>query len=204
MINVGTQYNSSSWQVTGAGASQSPAFPYGGQQQEISITNNGGQFGTFVQGGSLANFNGLWYADRTFSLPAGVTAASLTFSGLQADNRAVLTLNGSIIGNIDAYHGPGQWQFDFHRGRRDQPYTFTNVTAGTVTSGFVFGGENTLRLIVNNTDGFATSTFTGLGDGTHAGFEGVAPNQALHLTAGHLLVSARRLYLWVFGHPGGG
>lgn len=69
VINVGTQGNASNWLVTGAGASQSPAFPYGGLQQEISITDNGGQFGNFVTGGILANFGGVWYADRSFMLP---------------------------------------------------------------------------------------------------------------------------------------
>lgn len=188
-INVGTQGNASNWLVTGAGASQSPAFPYGGLQQEISITDNGDQFGNFGAGGSLANFDGFWYADRSFVLPADATGVSLAFSGLEADDRAVLMLNGTIIGNIDSYNGPGLRQFTFLPGPPDQPYTFTNVTSGIVTSGFMVGGTNTLRLIVNNTSGTTTSTFTGLGDGTHGGVEGTVSFASVPEPSSLLLLS---------------
>jgi hypothetical protein len=167
-IDLGTQNNASSWLVTGAGATQSPAFPYGGQQQEISITDNGGQTGTFIPGGSLANFNGFWYATRTFFLPSNATNVSLAFSGLLFDDRGVLELNGNIIGNA-LLTSLSQGEISFPPGPPDVPFTFTNVTSGTMTSGFDLGGTNTLTLVVNNANGQVTSTFTGLGDGTHAG-----------------------------------
>jgi hypothetical protein len=52
------------------------------------------------------------------------------------------------------------------------PYTITGTTSGTITSGFVLGGVNTLRLIVNNmgTTSIAspTATFATSNDATDA------------------------------------
>ena len=168
IIDLGTQNNASSWLVTGAGATQSPAPPYGGLQQEISITNTGGETGTFIAGGSLANFNGFWFATNTFSVPSNATNIDLVFSGLNYDDRGVLELNGNIIGNF-ALAGPGPNQISFPPGPPDVPFTFTNVTSGSITSDFVLGNMNTLMLVVNNANGQTTSTFTSVSDGTHAG-----------------------------------
>ena len=172
-LYVGTQANALNWFITGAGATQSQALPYGGLQDEISITNTGTSIGTFISGGSLANFNGFWMANLQFFLPANATSVSLSFSGLKADDRAVLELNGAVIGN-DALVGAGANVFSFPPGPPDGPFSFNNQTTGTITSGFNLGGANDLTLIVNNVNGgfFApTSTFTSTSDGTHVGVD---------------------------------
>ncbi len=155
MINVGTASNAANWLITGAGATNAPAFQvFGG---DISLTSNAARTGTFISGGSYANFDGLWVADETFFLPAGATGVSLNFSGLMADDRTVLELNGTMIGNAgisgstgQPTTGPGFMKFP-PEPSSDVPFTFTGQTSGTVTSGFVLGGQNTLRLVVNNT-----------------------------------------------------
>jgi hypothetical protein len=171
MMNVGTNGEASNWLVTGAGASQAPAFQVG---SGISLTSTGNSTGTFVTGGSLGQFNGFWYATSTFTLPANATSVSLAFSNLSADDRGVLELNGTIIGNTLLSGSPGsQGELSLPPGPPDHPFTFTNVTSGTITSGFVIGGTNTLTLVVNNTDGHAsTQTFHDPGDGCTGAFNG--------------------------------
>jgi hypothetical protein len=155
-IGVGTDLGSAGWAVTGAGATAAPAMAGGGG---ISITSNDFRTGTFLRGGSVAAFNGLWYADRTFNLPADATRIALTFSGLAADDRVVLQLNGADIGDMGLFGpGPGLMMFP---GSADAPFTFDGATSGTVTTHFIRGGKNDLRLVVNNTgDGFTAPTTT--------------------------------------------
>jgi len=162
-VNLGTAGNAAQWLMTAAGASAAPAFQDGGS---ISITSNGLLSGTFVAGGSLASFNGFWLADNTFSIPAGATGVSLSFSGLNADDRAVLQLNGATVGNVGISGGtglptPGPGLMRFTESGADSAFTFTSTQSGTLTFGFNIGGTNTLRLIVNNTGaGLAASTHT--------------------------------------------
>ena len=120
---VGTQNDASSWLITGAGATAAPAFQDG---NAISITSTGNQSGTFVTGGSLANFNGFWMASNQFSLPANATSTSLTFSGLNFDDRGVLELNGKVIGNTGlGATGTTTTEMAFPPGPPDVSYTFT-------------------------------------------------------------------------------
>jgi hypothetical protein len=163
------------WLITGAGASASPAFDVL-SGNNISLTNNVLETGTFIPGGSLANFNGFWYADLSFVIPANATNISLNFTNLNGDDRVVLQLNGSNIGNYFLNASPGTGVMSFPPGPPDKPFTFTNQTSGIVTSGFLLGQNNDLRLIVNNTDSSAltaqTFTFQNSGDGTEAGLVG--------------------------------
>lgn len=76
---------------------------------------------------------------------------TLVFSGLGMDDRGVLELNGQVIGNT-GLGGAGTPAIAWQEGQADQAYTYTNVTAGTKSQGFLLGGLNTLTLIVNNTD----------------------------------------------------
>ncbi|MFN0169285.1 MAG: hypothetical protein ACKV22_22920 [Bryobacteraceae bacterium] len=165
-LNLGTAGNAAAFKITGAGATAAQAFQAG---NGISLTSTANSNGTFVPGGSLVNFNGFWIADETFFLPANATAASLNFS-LSADDRVVLQLNDVTIGDFslgtpNPFSGPGLMKLT--SGGTDNPFVFSGTASGLVTTGFNFGGFNTLRLIVNNTNGGATGTtktFQGIGD----------------------------------------
>src|SRR5438309_119818 len=86
VIDLGTA-NAGIWSITGAGASGAAALAVTGGGGTISITDNSLQTGTYVSGGSLANFNGFWYADFMFVLPSDAINIVLNFSGLAADDR---------------------------------------------------------------------------------------------------------------------
>ena len=91
---------------------------------------------------------------RDLFLPANATRATLNFT-LFGDDRVVLQLNGESIGNFGLgpsgpYTGPGVMKLT--SGGPDTPFVFNGAGLGMVTVGFNFGGVNTLRLIVNNTN----------------------------------------------------
>jgi hypothetical protein len=167
--DVGTAGNAANWKITGAGATDATAFQV---SDGISLTSNNFRTGTFVTGGSLAAFNGLWWADLQFFLPADATNVTLTFSGLAGDDREVLELNGTIIGNSGIF-APGLGMMSFPPGPPvDAPFDFTDITSGTITLGFLPGQMNTLRGVVNNTfSGIhgSTKTFQTDADGTIVG-----------------------------------
>jgi tRNA A-37 threonylcarbamoyl transferase component Bud32 len=172
-LHVGTRQAAVYWRVTGAGATDAPAFPYGGRQQEISLTDIGGRTGQFVAGGSAEKFNGCWVATRRFTLPAEVESISLTFSNFQCDDRGVLILNGTVIGNYSVM-GAGPGRLSLSPDLPDAEFHYTNAASGTVDSGFVLGGENTLSIVVNNVmwdRHQRTRPFTSPSDGTHAGVD---------------------------------
>ncbi len=121
-----------------------------------------------MSGASEATFNGFWAAKETFNIPADATNISLSFSGLRADDRCVLELSGTILGDyfLNAHAGPGVMSFT--TAAVDVPYTFTFVTDGQIASGF-HSGENELLLIVNNTGWYNQDSGTRImwgGDGT--------------------------------------
>jgi hypothetical protein len=171
-IFLGTTGNAAQWLITGAGATAAPAFQTAANHTgEISITGNGFRTGTFVSGGTLAAFNGFWFADATFTLPPNASDVALTFDSLYGNDRVVLQLNGAIIGNADHLGATGPGLMSFPPGPPDVPYTFTGTTSGTITSGFL-SGVNTLRMIINNTGvgpiSAPTATFANPEDATDA------------------------------------
>jgi hypothetical protein len=141
-----------SWRVTGGGAVNAVAGLTG---NNLTLTSNGLAGGTPVTGFNNANFDGYWVADFTFSLPADATGVTLGFDNLFADDRTVLTLNGAQIGNFGD-NGPAAGMIVLTDGAPETPFTFTNASSGTVTSGFTLGAVNTLEAIVNNTTGGIT------------------------------------------------
>lgn len=173
-IDLGTPASAADWKVTGAGATAAPAQQSG---PRIGLTDNGFSTGTFLPGGSAAQFNGLWYADRSFTLPAGASNVTLTFSGLSGDDRVVLQLNGHDIGNVGISGSTGrpitgQGVMLFPGATAEVPYSFTSTVGGTVTSFFNPGGTNVLRLVVNNTGsglGGRTASFLTTTDWSTAG-----------------------------------
>lgn len=196
-LDVGTD-NAANWSLTGGGASGATPWQL---TNNISITSNGLSTGTFVTGGSLAQFNGFWYADEAFTLPADATDISLTFNGLTGDDRVVLELNGTPIGDFFlGFPNGGSGVMSFPPGPPDYAYVFTGQTAGTITTGFVPGQVNLLRLVVNNTGHpvltHPTATFGSSTDGTDAGFYGtlsyaVPEPGVLALLPGVLLLAVR-------------
>src|SRR5205085_2410723 len=93
IINFSTT-NTSGWLATAGGAVD--ATPYH-DASSITITSNAFSNGTFLQGGSLANFDGFWTAKYVFTLPYGATNVVLNYSNLLSDDRVVLQLNGTDI-----------------------------------------------------------------------------------------------------------
>lgn len=172
------------WTVTGGGAVN--ATPYivttnvfpgqgmpGFTTTGISLTSTAETNGTFVSGGSFANFTGFWTADFRFFLPSDASAVSLVYSNLYADDRTVLMLNGTpiasagiIAGHNNPTGGPDGFM-TFSQGGALVNWTFPGPdgsVSGTTTSGFVLGGFNTLEAVINNTHtGIygATDTFGG-------------------------------------------
>lgn len=174
-IDLGTS-TASNWSVTGGGAVNASAFAYT-PLAGISITSNGYSTGTFATGGSTALFNGFWYADQKFALPSNATSVSLAFSGFMGDDRVVLQLNGTTVGDfflngVEAnppLTGPGLMSFP--PGPPDTAFTFTGKSSGTILTGFSLGGVNDLRIIVNNTNAHvldASTTPFSSTDATHA------------------------------------
>ncbi len=164
-INV-SAVEPSTWAVWGAGASDATPFSVNGH---LTITNNQMESGTFITGGTLSGFDGFWYAEETFTLPKDAANIALSFSSFQSDDRAVLELNGVIIGN-SGNGAPGLGSMQFMDGGTLQSFDFTNAASGTITTGFNIGGVNALEVIVNNTGTGLTGptrTFQNSGDKTY-------------------------------------
>ncbi|MGD0771076.1 MAG: PEP-CTERM sorting domain-containing protein [Tepidisphaeraceae bacterium] len=166
-LNTATPTN---WVITGGGAIDAPAFAYA-PLSGISVYSS---TGAFVNGGSNAQFNGFWYADAYFQIPSNASSVALDFSTLQADDRVVLELNGTILGDyfLNGYESnpplTGLGVMSFPPGPPDVPYTFTGISSGIVTNGFILGGDNDLRMIVNNTGEALLTAPTVNGGPTHA------------------------------------
>jgi hypothetical protein len=137
------------WTVSGGGATNATPFPNG---SGISITSNTFQSGTFVSGGSAANFDGFWTARLRFFLPTDATNVALDFSSLQADDRAIVELNGNTIASVGIF-GPGLGQMVFNDGGSlIDNVSFAGIPdSGSANSGFILGATNTLLAIVNDT-----------------------------------------------------
>jgi hypothetical protein len=171
-IIVGTSNNASSWLITGGGATAVPAFQTSANHPgEISLTGNAFRSGSFASGGSLPAFDGFWFADLTFTLPTNAAGTTLNFDSLYGNDRVVLQLNGTIIGNATYSGAMGPGVMRFPGGFLDVAFTFTGTTSGTIRSGFL-PGINTLRLVVNNTGqesiSAPTASFAGGADATDA------------------------------------
>jgi len=163
---------SSNWTVTGGGAVNAPAYVatgvFGRGQglpgvtlTGMSLTSTSDTNGTFAAGGSFSSFDGFWTADYRFVLPANAANIALSFANLYADDRVVLTLNGTPIGatGIIAGHnnptGGPDGGMQFTDGGALQAYTFSGPdgsVSGTATTGFNLGGMNVLEAIANNTN----------------------------------------------------
>ena len=141
------------WTASAGGAVDATPYQFG---TDITVTSTAFSNGTFLPGGSLAQFDGFWTAKYTFFLPYGATNISLVYSNLIADDRAVFTLNGVALGATGTQTSSGltQGYMVFTDGGPLQTYYFSGpdgTVSGSATSGFIVGGANNLEAIVNNT-----------------------------------------------------
>ena len=151
-IDLSTPGNASDWLVSAAGAVDAPAFQSSvNRPGTITPIDNALITGNFVAGGSIGDYNGYWHAENRFVIPTGASDVQLDFTGLWANDRVVLSLNGVAIGNATFGGNTGAGLMRFDENGVDQPFTFTETTSGLVTNGFNVGGTNVLRMTVNNT-----------------------------------------------------
>ncbi|HEY2586063.1 MAG TPA: hypothetical protein VGI81_09910 [Tepidisphaeraceae bacterium] len=162
----------SNWTVSGGDADNTTPDVISGTSL-ISLTSDGTLAGTPVMGFNNSRFDGTWAVSHAFTLPADATNPTLMYSGLSADDRAVLFLNGKQIANV-ASDGAGSGTMALTTGGPGSPFTFTNNTSGTITSGFNVGGANTLSAFINNTTGGRNGTLLPLvgTNGTDFGIAG--------------------------------
>ena len=186
-----TSPNHTNWLVTAGGAANVMPFCFK-DGSAISITANGFRTGAFLPGGTLAQFDGFWTADFKFNIPANAVSAGLTFTNLEVDDRVALFLNGIPVSATGIFAAAGNGnslgKMLLTDGGLLQDYWFSGPdggVAGVVNSGFIFGGTNTLRAIVNNTDaGISGSviTFAHDGDATYFAVRGSVTYSYLPVT----------------------
>jgi hypothetical protein len=188
------------WSVTAGGVT---ATPYE-VSDYIVLTSTAYRTGTFLQGGNIANFDGFWVADFTFSLPANAQNVTLNYGNFYTDDRAVLTLNGNAFA-ATGLGSPGAGSMMLTDGGPLQAYTFggpDGSVSGTVTSGFNVGGVNTIRAIINNTDNGISGSCRTFGsdiDSTQLGLSGMItysvvpePSSAILAVVGLALFALRQ------------
>jgi hypothetical protein len=151
----------SEWSVTAGGAVNVQPYIYNVPDPNqyvgnvITVTSTANGNGTFLPGGSIANYDGYWTAVYSFSLPANVADIVLNYSKFFADDRAVLMLNGNIIDSTGLPTGGSSvGSMVLTDGSPAIPYTFDSPdgqVSGTVASGFNVGGLNTIEVILNDT-----------------------------------------------------
>ena len=105
-----------------------PAYIVSGSA--LTLTSTASNSGTFVGGGTNADFHGTWSATASFFLPANAQNVSLSYQSVGVDDRATFSFNASPIGTF---------------------YIFGPQISGTIASGFNLGGNNNIRFdVVNN------------------------------------------------------
>jgi hypothetical protein len=148
--------SSAGWLATAGGAVDATPYVvannFGGKS--VSITSTSTDSGTFLSGGSLANFDGYWTAKYSFYLPPEAANVQMDYTHFSCDDRGVMKFNGNIIDSVGLPQGGSYDGFMvFTEGGGSQAYTFNGgpMTSGAVASGFIIGGMNTIEGIVNNT-----------------------------------------------------
>lgn len=102
---------------------------------------------------SPASSSGFNIVQETFTLPPDFLNAVLNIDTFAADDRATLSLNGSIVASSGMF-GPGLGSMVLTEGGENVPFLFDYSSFGPfspVVSGFI-AGLNTLQITVNNTN----------------------------------------------------
>jgi hypothetical protein len=131
-VTIDTSTNNPNWIASYEGFSGTAFHLTCATVDCISISSSGTSTGTFVGGGSAADFLGSWSATLSFALPTDAQNVTFDYTSIGVDDRAMLFLNGNSIGTF---------------------YIFGPQISGSITnvSDFVLGGVNTLTLdVVNN------------------------------------------------------
>jgi hypothetical protein len=142
-VDIGTA-NAANWTVTADGSTFA-AFELGGA---VTMTSTGNSLGASPI--DLTKFDGVWLAKLTFTFPADAINIALNTTSLLADDKLVVSLNGTDIGN--ALVGGGTGAGTFFRNGASESVVYSGNQALSVSSGFVLGGTNNLIVYVNNTD----------------------------------------------------
>lgn len=180
-ISLGTT-SSATWYITnydGTSYTYGSVAAYASGGGNISFTSNGNSTGTMAAGlpASTSSFDGFWVAELDYTPPVGSTGVTLSFSGLSADDRAVLYVNGVAEGNTAWSPGTGCFSAT-DVACSSFTFTGTNIPA-TAAGNFsaspiaLNSGLNVFTLVVNNTyaiqnSSAATRGFNGIGDGATA------------------------------------
>lgn len=111
--------------------------------------SDGGTGTTMVSGGPA-----VWNSTFEVSIPPGSSAISFTLDSFSADDKGVVELNGTIIGDAVIFQpnggAAGAGTFDFGLGGGNQAYTFVGFTPGA--SFPLPDGTTTFTLIVYMND----------------------------------------------------
>jgi len=168
LLNLSTQTATWTVSVPSVGITNTTAlevdFPWGGDN--IGVTSNGDGDGTWVGGvnNSVAQaaFDGFWTAQTTFILPTEATTIKLDFNGFEADDRAVMYLNGTEIGSTRKDFADGFMVFSYQGVRIANTFLAGESQSGTAFGPFIPGGVNTLQVIMNNIDRSNPESLQGL------------------------------------------
>jgi hypothetical protein len=183
LTSFGTS-TSTGWSVATGNVQNAVPYTVGWQGASLkdclSITTTGDRTGSFLTGGNLGTFSGYWTATYSFFVPSDATAISLIYSNFKADDRAVLQLNGNVICAVGwpAPNGQTSGIMDFTDGGTSQSDSFTSndsPLSGTISRGFIDGGINTIKIIINNTGSGVqakTAGLVGVGDYTEFSLSG--------------------------------
>lgn len=209
-IDVGT--NVQDWSVTAEGTTGTPV--YSGTTLCLSTTCQ--YNGTWMSGVTDAKFDGFWTAISKFYLPSDATSISFVINSLSADDRAVLELNGHAIAFVGILasgvsQATGKMQFSDGGSYTSESFS-ANGYSSTTNSDFILGGNNTLELIVNNTDGYpvtssdelaVTSNTNALGNG-NGDYTDVHLQGSVVLRTNTRTRTVKSSALWVWANWDGG
>jgi len=168
--DVSTSTQVSNWALSGTGLT-STAFQVG-SSSNISYNTTG----TAATSNGSGTPDGWWAATLTFSLPSGlgtVYTADFSFTGLNADDRAELFLNSTLLGSVSINGGTGTFVLTDpgSTGVAGSTASFiNNGLSGSASTGFQVG-NNTLELVVNNTNQGSIGSLTTVAT-TSVGFSG--------------------------------
>jgi hypothetical protein len=149
-----TTSDASMWSISGGGATNATPSVLPGLGISIKTDFCSDNYVAGVTG-----FTGFWLADFVFFLPSGATNVSINFTNLYFDDRGLLLLNGTPMAGTGIY-APGEGTIVLTEGGAPQPFYFSGqdpsggrdaILSGSISSGFITGGYNTMRLIINNT-----------------------------------------------------
>lgn len=131
--------------LAGGANAQLVTVPVDSSNGAAWLRSDGGTGTTMPTGGP-----GIWNARFVAAIPAGATNITFTLDGFFPDDKGVVQLNGTIIGDAvifganGAAAGPGT--FDFGLGGGNQAYTYAGFTPGGAVA--LPNGTTTFTLIV--------------------------------------------------------